>query len=348
MKNNTKWFTIPLITFSLIFLWSCEENAADKSNQNEEEAVYVEIDTVKSQSFTDFISVVGTIEPINFASISHETGGIIEEIVKDKGDYVNKGDTILILDNDALKASMESAKAQYELAEARYNKQKQVYEENVGSEFEFLNTKFTRNQLKAVYDQAKVMFEKTFVKAPFKGIVDARYFEKGEMVPPATPIVKVLDASRLKVKAGVPERFAGDIRKGAETKIYIKELFNNPIESKVSYVGKALDPANRTFPIEVIITNRNNLIKPEMLAEVNIAKAAYDDVVIIPEEVVTKTDEGYIAFTAENQTAKLKKINIISRFEDQVVVSNGLKDNDQLIVFGFQNLVDGEKIKIVN
>ncbi len=347
MKIITRFLTILIIVSFSVFSVSCDEEAADKKT-DEGDYTNVEVRTISSESFTDYVSVIGTIKPINFASISHETGGIIDVILKDKGEYVSKGDTILILDNDALKASMESAKAQYELAQARFERQKKVYDEKVGSEFEFLNTKYTRDQLKAVYDQAKVLYEKSFIKAPFNGIVDSRYYELGELVPPSMPVVKVLDASNLEIRAGVPERYAGNIKKGADVRVYIKELFDEPITSEIKYVGKALDPANRTFPVEVIIPNKENLIKPEMLADLKIARAGYENVLVIPEEVVTKSDDGYIAFVAENNLARLRNIEILARVDDKVVVENGLRSGDKLITLGFQNLVDGENIKIVN
>jgi multidrug efflux pump subunit AcrA (membrane-fusion protein) len=96
----------------------------------------------------------------------------------------------------------------------------------------------------------------------------------------------------VKIEAGIPERYAADIKIGADAEILIKELFDEPIKGKVSYVGKALNPSNRTFPVEVIIENKNHLIKPAMLAEVSVSKATYNDVVIVPEEVVTKSDDA--------------------------------------------------------
>jgi RND family efflux transporter MFP subunit len=192
------------------------------------------------------------------------------------------------------------------------------------------------------------MYEKTFIKAPFAGIVDSRNYEVGELVPPTVQVVRVLDASKLKIVAGVPERYAADIKIGAVAKILIKELFDEPFDGKVSYVGKALDPSNRTFPVEVIINNKGGLIKPEMLAELSITKAMYDSIVSVPEEVVTRTDNNYIVFVENNGKAELRNIEILSRDGESVAVKSGLKAGEKLITVGFQNLVDGENVTIVN
>ncbi len=337
---------ILFIAAQILLFTSCSEDAAEE--KKEEKYTNVEVITLKSQEYTDYVTIVGTIEPYNDAKISHETGGIIDRIVKDKGSYVSKGDTILILDNQSFKASMEAAKAQYELADVRFQKQQEVYNQNVGSEFEFLNAKYNRNQLKAVYDQARVMYEKSFIKAPFNGIVDSRLFDEGEFLPPATQVVRVIDATRLKIVAGVPERYAADIKVGAKTKVYIKELFDEPFDGKINYVGRALDPANRTFPVEILITNKNGLIKPDMLAEVSITKSVYENIVTVPEEVVTRTDNSYIVFVVNNGKAELRNVEILSRKGESVAVKSGLKEGDKLVVVGFQNLVDGENVSIVN
>ncbi len=340
-------FLLSLLIAAVIFLTSCGDNN-NESSEEVVKSINVEVQTLTSQNYTDYANVVGTFKPFNDAKVAHETGGIIKEIIKDKGQYVKKGDTILILDNDILKASMEAAKAQYDLAEARFQRQEKVYNENVGSEFEYLNTKFNRDQLKALFQQAKVIYEKSFIKAPFNGVVDARYFEEGEFVPPAVPVVRVIDNSRLKIQAGIPERLVAHIKLGAEVLVFIKELFEQPIVSKVNYVGKALDPANRTFPIEVTIENKSGLIKPDMLAEISVSKGDYENVVIIPEEVVSKSDDGYIVFIANNSKAEIRYLDILSRTGEFIVVRNGLNPGEKLITMGFQNLVDGEHISIVN
>jgi len=346
MKRRNNFFISLLITAAII-LTSC----SDGNIENTEEiikSINVEAQVLTSKNYTDYVKAVGTFKPFNDAKVAHEAGGIIKEIVKDKGQYVKKGDTILILDNDVLKASMEAAKAQFDLAEARFQRQEKVFSDNVGSEFEYLNTKYNRDQLKAVYEQAKVIYEKSFVKAPFNGVVDARYYEEGEFVPPAVPVVRVIEHTRLKIEAGIPERLAAHIKLGAEVLVFIKELYDQPIVSKVNYVGKALDPSNRTFPIEVTIDNKSGLIKPNMLAEISVSKGEFENVVIIPEEVVTKSDDGYIVFVANNGKAEIRYLDILSRTAEFIVVRNGLNPGDQLITMGFQNLVDGEHISIVN
>ena len=338
---------IALASISTLLLISCSEEAAENKIE-EVKAVNIEVQAVTGQNFTDYATVVGNINPYNDAMISHEMGGIIDKVVKDKGQYVSKGDTIIILNNDALKASMEAAKAQYNLAQARFEKQEQVYKENIGSEYEFLNAKYTCDQLKAIYDQTRVLYEKSFIKAPFNGIVDSRFYDVGEFLPPAVPVVRVIDPSRLKIEAGMPERFAAEIKNGAAAEILIKELYSEPFKGKVNYVGKALDPANRTFPIEIIIENKGGLIKPDMLAEVSVSKASYENLIIIPEEVITRSDNSYIVFVAKDGKAELRNVEILSRVGESVAIKSGLNIGDKLVVIGFQNLVDGENVLIVN
>ena len=343
---NFKW-KIFLIAGLITLLFTACGNE-EPVEQEEEDSVNVEVAEVNGIEYTDYITVVGTIKPVNKASISHEAGGIIDRYLKDKGDWVKEGDTLLILENSVLKANLLAAEAQYRLAEVNFEKQEIIYKDNVSSEFEYLNAKYNKEQLKAVYEQTLALYNKTFITAPFNGIFDAKYFETGELVPPATPVIEVISISSLKVEAGIPEKFAGRIKNGLKALVYINEVYEEPVESKVSFIGKALSPLNRTFPVEIRIPNKNGSAKPEMIAGVKIAKDTYDNIIIVPEEVITRTDDGYTVFVAEENIAKLRHIKILSRNGADVAVLDGLKNGDKLITLGFQNLVDGEKVNIVN
>lgn len=336
------------ILFSLIVtLYSCgSEEASEKTE--EEDYTNVEVALLEGKKFIDYITVVGTVKPFNKAELAEESGGIIERYFVEKGDFVNKGDTIVMFDNAVTKANLDAAEAQYKLAEVNFEKQEKVYNDNVISDFEYLTAKYNRDQAKASYEQIKARYDRTFVTAPFAGVVDEKNYEEGELVPPASAVVNLINSSRLKIVAGVPERYAGSVDIGTPVEIYINEVQDEPLEGKISFVGQALSPGNRTFPVEVVVPNKNGLIKPEMVAEVKIQRGVYDNILIIPEEVVTRTDSGYVVYVEEQGKARQRMINIINRKADYVAVNNGIKPNEKLITLGFQNLIDGENVKIVN
>lgn len=126
-KQITKLLILPLLIVFSFAVSSCSESeGSEKSSKNSEDntrAVSVETLELKGTNYIDYINVIGTLKPLEKASLSYQTGGIIKEIVKDKGEKVSAGETIVIIDNDVLKANLDGAKANFELAEVTFQKQ---------------------------------------------------------------------------------------------------------------------------------------------------------------------------------------------------------------------------------
>jgi RND family efflux transporter MFP subunit len=349
--DHKKIFMLIFALMILVVLTSCGESDGsekEKAEEDESRVVRVETEELKGSQYTDFIKIIGQLKPIEKASLSHPTGGIIKTFNKDKGDYVNKGDTIAVIDNDVLKANLASAKAKYDLAEITYDKQEEIFKQKVNSEIQVLEAKANRDAAKANFELIKAQLEDSYITAAFPGIVDAKYYEEGELAGPGMPIVNLINISRIKVEAGLPERYVGQVSKGAPVKILVKNLTDKMIEGRVSFIGNSVTTNNRTFPIEIMVSTSTTKLKPELVAELFIENEHYDDVITIPQEVAERVDDGYEVFIVDSGKAVSRNIKILNRFDDKIAVKSGLKKGEQLIVVGYQNLVHGQKVKIVN
>ncbi len=351
MKKEIRFFIYSIIaTILLIAIAGCADSTgSDKKNSKriEEPSVYVKIKPLKLVSFVDNIYVLGTAKAFQHAKLSSNEGGKIREFINDKGSYVNKGDVILVIDNDVLKANLNAAKAQYERAESTFVKQEIVYRQQVTSELTYLNSKFERDAAKANYELIKARYDRTFIKAPFSGIVDLKFAEIGETVLPGFPIVSLVSMNKIKVVAGVPENYVNMVKKGSYVEVVFKDLNRAKYTSKVTYVGNTISTNNRTFPIEIILDNKDGKIKPELSAQIFIEKAKYENVFVIPEETLTETDLGPAVFIEKDGIAEMRIVEIISRSKNEIAIKDGLRDGENLIVVGFQNLIKGEKVTVI-
>jgi membrane fusion protein (multidrug efflux system) len=165
---------------------------------------------------------------------------------------------------------------------------------------------------------------------------------------PGSPIVSLVSMYKIKVVAGVPENYINMVKMGSNVKVVFKDLDNAEYSSKISYIGHTISTNNRTFPIEIILDNRDGKIKPELNAQIFIEKTNYKNVFVIPEETLTETDMGPAVFVAKNGIAEMRIVEVISRSKNEIAVKDGLEEGENLIVVGFQNLIDGEKITVVN
>ncbi len=349
MKKQIKKLAILFtIFFSILYVSSCSNAEAEQDSKIEEKAlVNVEIEKIQGENYTSYIKVIGSVQALNKANLSFLEGGKIEKFLKTKGSYVAKGETLVVLDNAVAKANMDATKANYDFIETNFVKQEKIYNQNIGSEFQYLKSKSERDQAKANYDLMNARYKNTFIIANFSGTIDAKFIEAGEFAPPGAPVISLIQNYIVKVVAGVPEKFAAKIKLNQNVKIKVGEIGSDLIDGKISFVGSTLDENNRTFPIEIIVKNKNKLLKPGMIAEASVEQNTYPNMISIPDDVVTRTDNGYMVFVVENGVAKSNPIKILNRFENKVAVESGLENGQQLITVGFQNLVDGQEVTIV-
>ncbi len=351
MKKEIKLFIYSIIvTILFITISGCADSTGsdkDNSKQNEEPSVYVKTKPLQLVSFVDNIYVLGTAKAFQHANLSSDEGGKIKKFVNDKGSYVKKGDVIVLIDNDILKANLDAAFAQYQRAESTFVRQEIVYKQQVTSELTYLNSKFERDAAKANYALIKARYDRTFIKAPFSGIVDQKFAEIGETVMPGFPIVSLVSMYKIKVVAGVPENYVNMVKEGSNVEVVFKDLDDAKFTSKVAYVGHTISTNNRTFPIEIILNNRDGKIKPELNAQIFIEIANYENVFVIPEETLTETDLGPAVFIAKDGIAEMRIIEIIGRSKNEIAIKDGLKVGENLIVVGFQKLIHGEKVTVI-
>lgn len=340
-------FSLILLIPALLFFSCADAGGNEKQKEDPGNFVYVETQKIKFQPFVSYISLIGAAKAYQNANIASDEGGKIKSFVKDKGEYVKEGDVILIIENDVLKANLDATKAQFDMAEINFKKQEEVYKQKVTSELQYLNAKYEKDAAKANYELIKSRYDQTFIKAPFSGIIDLKYIEEGEFAGPGTPIVSIVSIDRIKVVAGVPENYVGDIKVGNKVKVVFNDLGGKTYDEKISYVGSSINVDNRTFPVEVYINNKDRKIKPELNAIVKIEKQNFDKAALVSEDIVSKTDLGNVVFVEENGIAKMRVVKVESRYDNKAAITEGLKEGDNLVIVGFQNLIDGEKVKVL-
>ena len=192
----------------------------------------------------------------------------------------------------------------------------------------------------------------TTVRAPISGIFDEQYLEAGEMAVAGAPLVGIISTERVKIIGGVPERYSLSVQLGDSAWITIDILPDRRFAGRISFLGSAVDADSRTFPIEVILKNPGRQIKPRMLANLQLVGEHLTEVIILPRQVVERTEDGYIVYVAENNQghylAASREVLLGSAQGNQVVVQRGLKVGDLLITLGHHQVDNGVAIRIVN
>jgi membrane fusion protein (multidrug efflux system) len=353
MRRATRQIGLALVVAGAVV--GCQSTEGESNAQPEEavRVVNVEVAPVQTDHFEDYLRITGDVEAMHDVTLSAEETGRIVAFDVDKGAWVAAGDVIAELDDAILSAQVEEARQSATLAEEQYQRQKRLWEEDhIGSEIGYLQAKTQAAVARARQNTLEARLARTKIRAPVAGIFDEKYAEVGEMAMPGTRIARVVASQQVKVTGGVPERYALDVKPGARADIQFDVLPGETFVGRIRYVGAAVDPVNRTVPIEIVLDNPGGRIKPQMVAEVQVARARLDNVVVIPQQVVLRTESGYEVFvvedTAGRPVARRRLVQVGPSADNRVVITDGLTPGDLLITLGQQLVDDGSRVRIVS
>jgi membrane fusion protein, multidrug efflux system len=315
--------------------------------------VSVEVMAVEPQGFTDYLQVVGVVEANRDVTVSAEESGPIREILADKGSPVRAGQPLARIDDRLLRAQAEQAASEAALAAESWERQRRLWEEDrVGSEMAYLRARYGAQTAQAGARALRERLERTVVRAPISGILDARMVEVGSMVMPGAPIARIVDVSSVKVVGGVPERFAGEVKRGAIAEIGIDGSAGGSFQGSISFVGAAVQDANRTFPIEIVVPNPGAGLKPGMVANVRVARGSLEQALVVPQEAVIRTESGYVTFVAREVAGELRAearpVALGATQGNRVVIISGLAPGDRVVVVGQNQLAAGDRLQITS
>jgi membrane fusion protein, multidrug efflux system len=308
--------------------------------------------TVEPTDFTSYVRITGNVEAYEDVVVSSQESGVIERVLVDKGSRVRAGQALLKIDDRTLIAQVKEAQANAALARERFERQRQLWEdEGIGSEITFLQTRYESESADARLDFLEARLARHTIASPITGVLEDRFVDVGEIVAPGTPVVRVLTPDRLKVVGGVPERFGPWIAKGGAAVLSFDVLPGQVFEGKIDNVGAAVDPQNRTFRIEILLDNPEGRLKPQMVANVRVATERLEGVIVVPQDVVVRTEDGYQAFVVADgpngPVAEARVVTLGPRFENEVVIEKGLTSGDRLIVTGHQMVDAGDRVREV-
>lgn len=325
----------------------------------------VEVVEVRPTAFDERVEVTAAIEAIEDATLSARAAGTVESIAE-RGDRVEKGQIVARLDPTLARAGIAQVRAQIsaaqsgvDLARDTQKRQEPLVEQNIISPLEFENIRGQSRQAeaqlaqaRAALAQAQAQLENTSVVAPFAGRVESRSVEPGEQITPGQPVLRLVDVGRVKVVAGIPERYATDVRQGAAVDVAFNAYGIPPRKAEVTFVGSAIDPKTRTFPVEAVIDNPDGTLKPQMVARVQVVRARHPDALVVPLAAIVRDETGaglyVIEDTPEGPIARRRTVELGARSGDQVQVAAGIKAGDRVVTVGQNTLNADEPVSIVS
>lgn len=305
----------------------------------------VSITKMAMTSFNHYIEVQAHVDGDENIAVSAEVPGTVSKINVKVGDRVTKGSVLAELDNQTYVKSLDELQNARDFANTLYLKQKALWDQKIGTEVQYLQAKNSLESLDRKIATVREQLAMTKIKAPISGTVDAMDLKVGQMFAPGMPGVRVVNLDELKIKAEVAEAYISKVKKGDDVEITFPDLAQS-IKAKITYSGKVIDPLNRTFGVEISINQKAVELHPNMVAIIKIADYAAKETFVLPASVVQTTPEGSYVYVADGNVAKKKSVTIGKNYKGQVEVTGGISAGDPVITTGYQDLVDGQPIKL--
>ena len=386
-------FKICFLTFALIF-FSCNKNEKDTTSiinskdlkliQNKKAEVGRQINTlqkelkilnevifdldenqkfplvtnvkIESKPFKHFIEVQGSLDSDKNLKLYPEIPGIIKTIHVKEGQKVLKGTVLIELSNEGIIAQLDQMRLQVKLAKTTYERQSSLWKEKIGSEIQFLQAETNYLSLKKNIDQLKVQITKSKIIAPFDGIIDELIADSGSNVNPGvTPVLRIINLDKIKVKAEIPETHITKIKKNSEAIVFIP-ILSSTIISKISSIGNIINPNNRNFRIEIMLKNNDNDFKPNMTAKISIND--YEDLnalLVSQKNIIENSANEFYVFKLDPLDFEQNKYTAIKTYvklgktsDNKIEVLEGLKSGDLIIEDGIRQVKDKQIVKSIN
>lgn len=310
-----------------------------------QEKIYKEVSVIEvsASTFKNYIEIQGKVDAEQNVQVNSQTPGVITNIMVRIGQNVSKGQVLAQLDDAVLRQSIAQVETQLDLATILFNRQKNLWDQKIGTEVQFLSAKTQKQSLDKQLALVKQQLAMYKVKAPISGTVDLMDWKIGQAIQPGVPGIRIINASDLKAKALVSETYAGKIDMGDEVEVLIPDAADSLI-SKIAFASKSIDPASRSFSIEVKLPSKANF-RPNMLAILKIVDYKKANTLTVPIKAIQKSENG--DFVLLSQDAKVVKANVkVGRvYNGNAEILSGVKQGDKVITLGFNGLNEGDLVK---
>ena len=307
----------------------------------------------KDTLFNHYIELQATVQTKENLMLNAEYGGILQQLFVKEGQKVAKGQTLGSIDDGGLSSQLAQMETQAALAKTTFERQQNLWNQKIGSEIQYLQAKTNYNAQVKALGQMRAQIAKTVIRAPFSGTIDEIVSERGSVVGPGTPILRIVSLGNMYLEAEVPEKNIGTIKKGSDVIVNFPVL-GETLTTKVTQVSNYINPENRSFNIQIAVPNKNGNIKPNLSSKIQIKDYSNPKAITVPTSIISENADGeqylYIAQNPDKDGSAIAKRVVIKVGLSQgelIEIIDGIKDGDLIIAEGARSVKDGQKVAII-
>jgi RND family efflux transporter MFP subunit len=265
------------------------------------------------------------------------------------GDKVEQGQLIIRFEDQEYEngIAIDAKELDLEIAEQEQVKQKALYEKGGVTLSEMRLTEVKVSNARYAVENAKLNLRKMEIRAPFAGVItDLPHYTPGVKTDQNKPMVSLMDYAQMYMDVNLPESAIEYVQSGQGVYVTHYTLPEDTLQGVINELSPAISEETRTFKAKVMIQNKSLLLRPGMFVRADIVVDRADSALIIPKEVILSNRNRKYVYIVEKNTAVMRDIRTGLEDETRVEVVEGLKENDNLVVKGFETLRENSKVKV--
>ncbi|HEY5790293.1 MAG TPA: efflux RND transporter periplasmic adaptor subunit [Gammaproteobacteria bacterium] len=310
--------------------------------------VAVETVTVATGQVSATITAVGTLQADESVVIRPEIAGLVTEISFAEGRPVERGATLVRLDDSILRAELAQAEADLAQARREYERNLDLFKKGSGSARARDEATAALEVNTARIALARARLDKTRIRAPFGGLLGLRAVSVGDYVTPGQALVNLEDVDPVKVDFRVPEVFLARLRPGQQLSLEVDAFPGQAFSGEVYALDPRIDAEGRSIALRARIDNLEGVLRPGLFARVQLVTARRDDALLVPEEAVFARGEQLFVYRVVDGKAVLTPVRLGTRQGAKVEVAEGLAAGEQVVSAGHHKLRPGAPVRPVN
>jgi len=341
----------------------------------EKKAIAVNVMTVQAGTAENVLHFTGDVRAERDIRLLAQVAERIVAFKADKGDFVQKGQVLAVIEStllargvDQAEAALEAARANLANMEAEFGRAKRLFAEDAISrqqydarKTQYDNAGSAMKQAEAVVEQARKQFNNASILAPFSGLISNRFLELGDMVAPGAPVFSLIQIDTVRVMAQVSAREFASVRIGQRARLKVAGLADRIFDGRISKKPPILDAVSRLATVECSFPNPDRLLVPGMFGELEIVLGTRQNVPLAPVSAVLfrtvvgerganldeqMTRQPYVFLVADGRAVR-RDVTTGYRGSGMLEIVSGVKPGDRLVVRGQQTLEDGAAVEAV-
>ncbi|WP_242926950.1 efflux RND transporter periplasmic adaptor subunit [Pontibacter vulgaris] len=300
---------------------------------------------VQPQSFSNSLSVTGSMEANEQVAVRGQVSGLVRSISFNEGSKVSKGQVLLKIDDSELRAQLAQAQTRQSLAAENERRAGLLLKKEAISREEYDVARADLKSAQAQIQLIQAQLAKTTIRAPFSGRIGLRSISEGSYLSPETVVANLVSTDPIKITFSVPEKYATQVKENTRLSFTVAGS-GKKYTATVYAIEPGIEASSRTLQLRARAENGDGSLMPGSFANIELPLTVIEGALLVPTEAIIPVQNGKKVFVSKDGKAKETMVETSTRTEKDVLVTSGLQPGDTVLTTGIMTLKEGTPVKV--